>query len=215
MPNDNTHTLLPCPFCGADALAGQSRERGFFVQCVLQDCEASVDHFNGPDNAAEAWNTRTPAEPKAGCEGYMCNRGADGTNGPFHYGCDTCGRTLSSMNPCYSGEMCIHVPHAEPKAGDWEELEDFIAKEADPFTLSGETIRNNPQWLGPFMWLSDVDFVVKETVRRALSSAAPRITEDQFREQVEHALEGGVIDDPEAIRSTFAKKRVMRITSGT
>lgn len=55
-----------------------------------------------------------PVHEAEGCKGYMANRGAGSTNGPFYYGCDTCGRKLSSVNPCYSGEMCIHVPYADP-----------------------------------------------------------------------------------------------------
>lgn len=51
--------LKPCPFCGGDggyANAGF----GFIVKC--RKCGSRIDVQNTTEEAAEAWNSRTPAE---------------------------------------------------------------------------------------------------------------------------------------------------------
>lgn len=49
--------LLPCPFCGGEAIYGKSEASGR-VRAVCVDCLASTDWLAGTDEAAAAWNRR-------------------------------------------------------------------------------------------------------------------------------------------------------------
>lgn len=68
MTNDGVN-LLPCPFCGAEAVLRDYTPYGFYVACNSVDCYAAVgegydrdampDHqFDSAERAAEAWNRR-------------------------------------------------------------------------------------------------------------------------------------------------------------
>ena len=61
MQNESKTTLLPCPFCGADAgflnYAKNNEVLGYGITCDV--CPATIDHnFKTEDEAAEAWNER-------------------------------------------------------------------------------------------------------------------------------------------------------------
>lgn len=53
--------LLPCPFCGERAEAGNYNMSGWQVLCVTDDCFAgglSEDGYDSRSDAIRAWNTR-------------------------------------------------------------------------------------------------------------------------------------------------------------
>lgn len=51
--------LLPCPFCGRKAELIRDEALDWYVTC--EHCDIRLNH-NGPHLAAQAWNTRVPAE---------------------------------------------------------------------------------------------------------------------------------------------------------
>lgn len=59
MKNEN---LLPCPFCGADAvMSGYSRQNGgedWYVGCSRDECVEFDTKFKCIADAENAWNTR-------------------------------------------------------------------------------------------------------------------------------------------------------------
>lgn len=57
-----TITLLPCPFCGGEAVSviGMREHKDFGVRCGVAKCYASIGcHGETQKQAAEKWNTRT------------------------------------------------------------------------------------------------------------------------------------------------------------
>jgi Lar family restriction alleviation protein len=53
--------LKPCPFCGSadiDCADAGYKTDVWFVQC--NNCYATFPHFDSKEEAATAWNTRTP-----------------------------------------------------------------------------------------------------------------------------------------------------------
>lgn len=62
--------LLPCPFCGYEASISEVESAGgngriiHIVGCNSEDCDVSFHGHARKVDAAKAWNTRQPAEPK-------------------------------------------------------------------------------------------------------------------------------------------------------
>lgn len=74
MPN-SLKSLLPCPFCGGEAIdctynscdcCGKAVNAG--VMCTAKGCSASTDHHDTESEAATAWNTRAPIAEGGGSE---------------------------------------------------------------------------------------------------------------------------------------------------
>lgn len=60
--------LLPCPFCGGEAVIIHMSENHWVVACENEDCPIWYGlAFKTREKAEEWWNTRTPTE-KGGAE---------------------------------------------------------------------------------------------------------------------------------------------------
>lgn len=98
-----TEELKPCPFCGCEDIDEYEGDYGNGVYCM--NCGAMVGepiHMEFRTNervtyeqAAEAWNTRTPEQAIAatlGKQGYYTDRDDEGT----HIMCDRCGEYIGT-----------------------------------------------------------------------------------------------------------------------
>lgn len=84
--------LLPCPFCGGEAIYGKSEASGR-VRAVCVDCLASTDWLAGTDEADAAWNRRS--ERTAFIEVSHGSHGPEprfpGDVWTMHHVCSACG----------------------------------------------------------------------------------------------------------------------------
>jgi len=59
--------LLPCPFCGGQAIDSSEADEVsgtcYWVECNSGVCGGRTDPFFAIESAIEAWNTRPPASP--------------------------------------------------------------------------------------------------------------------------------------------------------
>ena len=70
IPNELQPTLLPCPFCGSDALPVWTCNGWMYLRCANQSCSAEMTKMHGKSNQsikitiqnlAERWNLRVSA----------------------------------------------------------------------------------------------------------------------------------------------------------
>ena len=53
-----TSELKPCPFCGGEALIGETLDDTWFGMCGLDNCCVLESYWPTKDEAIAAWNTR-------------------------------------------------------------------------------------------------------------------------------------------------------------
>lgn len=53
--------LLPCPFCGGEALLGETLDNAWYAQCAQDDCTPIARHWGTKAEALAAWNKRAPS----------------------------------------------------------------------------------------------------------------------------------------------------------
>lgn len=69
MSDNQTPKLLPCPFCGGEAMLGQDPTHGSWaVQCLGCDAEY-ISHQDPADVVAAGWNRRADLVPQVDVEG--------------------------------------------------------------------------------------------------------------------------------------------------
>lgn len=52
--------LLPCPFCGAEAMIGETLDNAWYAMCSRDECLQILNHFGTRAEAVTAWNRRAP-----------------------------------------------------------------------------------------------------------------------------------------------------------
>lgn len=55
---ETAHTPLPCPFCGGEALIGQTLDGAWYAMCVVDHCCKLESYWRTEAEALTAWNTR-------------------------------------------------------------------------------------------------------------------------------------------------------------
>ncbi len=54
--------LLPCPFCGSEAVIEKYKELSYIVKCTKCPCNFGRQWYSRKFDIKKAWNTRTQKE---------------------------------------------------------------------------------------------------------------------------------------------------------
>lgn len=67
--------LKPCPFCGGEALIGQTLDNAWYAMCAKDHCSKLECYWRTKAEAITAWNTRAPSADHIANAGKMITPG--------------------------------------------------------------------------------------------------------------------------------------------